>query len=347
VPALRRTLILVGMALAVVLVVVVVGETADVVGLARDVHPVVGTVTLWVLLAVYAAIVIVPIVTWVRLPPRLDPPVTDAGPEFDEHLAVLATRLRMDRPSSGGTVERADVERALTGLGERADALIVEAAKRVFLSTAISQSGRLDGLTVLWLNARLVKDVASIYYQRPILRDLASLYGNVASTALLSTELDDADIAEQVEPIITSVLGTAVAAVPGMQAATNLLVNSVLTGSANAFLTLRIGMLAKLYTAPLVRPERRKTRRSATAMASRLLGSVVADGTRRVVGAVGRAARGKATGWLRRDPAGVEADLIEDVERRSWWERIGASREQRRGQGSGAETPSVPEADAE
>ena len=99
--------------------------------------------------------------------------------------------------------------------------------------------------------------IARVYYQRPMLRDLIRLYANVAGTAFLASELDDIDISEQVQPILSSALGPLAVMVPGVQLAASILVNSVLTGTANAFLTLRVGIIAKRYCGSLVVAERR------------------------------------------------------------------------------------------
>ena len=54
--------------------VLVVRETAAVVALARDVHPILGQVTLWTLLAIYAICLGVPAVLFLRLPRPLVAP---------------------------------------------------------------------------------------------------------------------------------------------------------------------------------------------------------------------------------------------------------------------------------
>ena len=61
-----------------------------------------------------------------------------------------------------------------------------------------------------------------------------------------------------------------------------LAVNSLLSGSANAFLTLRVGMIAKAYCGSLVAQPRTKLRRSATAEAARLLSGIVKESGARV-----------------------------------------------------------------
>jgi hypothetical protein len=57
-----------------------------------------------------------------------------------------------------------------------------------------------------------------------------------------------------------------------------LLVNSVVTGTANAFLTLRVGIIAKRYCGALVMPERRVLRRLAVSQAAQMLATIARDG---------------------------------------------------------------------
>jgi hypothetical protein len=175
-------------------------------------------------------------------------------------------------------------------LDAHADNLIKAAATGVFLSTAVSQNGRLDGLLVLAAQSQLVWRIAHLYSQRPGPGELTTLYANVAATTFVVGELQDLDLSEQVEPIISSALGSLGGSVPGLRVVSTILVNSVTSGAANAFLTLRVGMIAKRYCGALVAQPRDALRRSATAEAARLLGGIVTAGSRRLTSAVMQAA---------------------------------------------------------
>src|SRR5690606_37879526 len=171
-----------------------------------------------------------------RLPTPLDPPSVASGPEFDRHLRMLKARLVLNKRVDGRPIEtREEVEAALAELGQKADAITKESASIIFLTTAISQNGRLDGLVVLLAQTRMVWRIARVYYQRPTLRDLINLYANVAATAFVAAQLEDIDVEEQIEPVIESIAGAAVGAVPGMTAVATILSSSILTGSTNAF----------------------------------------------------------------------------------------------------------------
>ena len=295
----RRTLLqLAGIAAAVMAVsfgVLLINQTAQIVELAGRLHPTAGQAAMWALIFFYAACVAAPIVLWARLPRSLIPPASAEGPAFDQHLADLAARLganptlRRLAPEEAAPRGREQIEAALARLDREADRITVTAAQRVFLSTAVSQNGSLDALLVLGLQSRLVWDIARVYRQRPSLRDLGWLYGNVVTTAFVAGELEDIDLSEQIQPVIQSALGAVAGAVPGLQAAGTVVTTAILSGTANAFLTLRVGVVARRYCGALVRPGKRGLRRAAFAEAATMLGAVAASGARQVGAAVAKA----------------------------------------------------------
>ena len=293
--SLRTAALLLSLFLVAAFVVFLINQTVQVVGLADRLHPALGTGVLWGLLLLYAVCALVPLAMVLRLPKPLRPPASEASPEFADHLRALGLRLQGNALVRGRPlVSREDIEAALRILDERADEIIRGAGAQVFVTTAISQNGSLDGLMVLLAQSRMLWHIARVYYQRPSVRDLAVLYGNVAATAFVATQLDDLDLAEQVQPLLSGVLGSAVGAVPGLHAASTLLLNSVMSGTANAFLTLRVGIIAKRYCGALVLPERRAVRRAAVSQAAQMLGTIARDGAKRVVGAFLAASKARA-----------------------------------------------------
>jgi len=98
-------------------------------------------------------------------------------------------------------------------------------------------------------------------------------------------------LAERLQPVLGAAFGSAAGGIPGFGAATTLFVNSVTSGAANAFLTLRVGIIAKQYCRALVVADRRSIRRTAVMQATQLLGNIVFDSTKHVAAAVGTATR--------------------------------------------------------
>src|SRR4051812_38875536 len=286
-----------GGAFLVSFAVLIVNQTAQVVQLATTIHPTLGTVTLCGLVTTYAALVGVPVVMVLRLPRPLSPPARDEGREFDLHLRRLAERLAPSPHLAGHDLsDRRGIEVALRILDEKATAIAREAASGVFLATAVSQSGRLDGLVVLAAQSRMVWRVARVYQQRPTLRDMVHLYANVAGTAFVAGELQEIDLGEQGEASLSSAVGALGASVPGFHVAGTILANCVLSGSANAFLTLRVGMIARRYCGALVVEPKSAVRKAATTEAAGHLGGIVAEGSSRLTKALWRASADKVGG---------------------------------------------------
>ena len=76
---------------------------------------------------------------------------------------------------------------------------------------------------------------------------------------------------------------------------TSILTNSILNGTANAFLTLRVGMITRKYCNTLVARDKSLIRKSATIEAAALLGSIVSAGAKRVAKLFLTALKGKLT----------------------------------------------------
>ncbi|MBI5564687.1 MAG: DUF697 domain-containing protein, partial [Chloroflexi bacterium] len=232
--------------------------------------------------ALAGAVVITPLVIIVRLPQALVPPPESDLAAVEAYRGQLRQRLSNNPHLNDSPIDLSSetgLQAAIQQLDMRADQLTKQAASTTFVSTAISQNGRLDALMVLATQTRLVWQIAQLYQQRPHWRELLNLYSNVAVTALLVSEIEDLDISEQIEPIVASVLGSGVVgAVPGVgTVAVNILTNSLIEGTANAFLTLRIGSVTRQYCGALTKLEKRLVRRSATVAAAGLLGSIVRE----------------------------------------------------------------------
>lgn len=285
-------------------VVTVINQTAQLVNLVALVDARLALGLLVTLVVIYAICIVVPIVLFIRLSKPLRPPRDESAPEFPQHLAALQARLNQNeylKKQGVRVTNRQEVEAALRLLDQRAQEIITNTAGVVFTSTAISQNGNLDGLIVLVTQTRLVWQVAHIYNQRPTLRELLDLYANVAATAFVAGGIAEIDLSEQVQPIVSSVLGSVAGAIPGLNVAATLLANSILQGSANALLTLRVGVITQRYCGALVLEDRRALRKSATAEAVALLGSIVVQGTKNITQAfVERAKHQAATVLVRK-----------------------------------------------
>jgi hypothetical protein len=283
---LKRIALVLTLFILVLFTIFVFNQTAQIVQSARAINPVFGSGVMWALIFLYFTLLTTPLVLWFRLPKRIMPPASRESVDYDRFLTDFRKRLSRNPRLCGATLDSAaDLETALQTLDKHADDVITSAASAVFLSTAVLQSGRLDVLVVLAAQTRLIWSVAHVYYQRPSLRDFAQLYANVASTAFIASGIEDVDV----DVLVSTVFGSTVAAIPGM----HLLTSSVLSGSANAFLTLRVGMITKEYCRCTVRLEKGGLRRAATVQAAKLLSTIVREGTVKLSKAMVNASRTK------------------------------------------------------
>lgn len=262
----------------------VVADASQLADAADRVSPGLGQPVFWFLLALLTSAVAVPAILYFRLPSALVAPETDSGPEFDAYIEKLHARLA-DNPRLAGMplATDEDVSAAFEKLGTEADDVIKETAAAVFLSTAVMQNGRLDALAVLASQSRMVWRIACIYHGRPSPRQMLYLYGSVAANTIVAENVQEIDVAELAAPLVASIVPSVKGAVPGLQGIANLLVNCLASGSANAFLTLRTGIVAKSYCAATSRPNGKAVRASATAVALGLIGQIAKEQGGKVV----------------------------------------------------------------
>jgi Domain of unknown function (DUF697) len=284
---LKHLFIVISALIILTFMVIVVNQTATVVDLVSRLSPLAGSAVLWGLVIVYTVLILVPIMLFFRLPTPLIPPDAEDEAACKHHLACVRKRLAKNTSVSGMDLrDRKSIENALAVIGKEADKTGVKHAKYVFVSTAISQNGRLDALAVFVIQTRLIWEIARLYSQRPTLRDMLNLYANVAGTVFFAAEFEDINISEQLEPLLASVMGSAAGVVPGAQAVASIVAESALTGAANAFLTLRVAMITKRYSSALVQEKRGKLNRSASLEAAALLGTFIKEAVSEIGGAV-------------------------------------------------------------
>ena len=213
---------------------------------------------------------------------------------FDQMLLAFERNPHLDMASyqNQNLPKRTVVEKCLIELDDQSAAVIQKNASQIFLTTAISQNGALDAIVVFVSLARMIWALAGIYNTRPSLRSMGKLYLQVAGVVFMARSLEDSSLLEeQMEPLIASVLGESiVSTVPGMVPVSNLIVSSILEGSINALLTLRVGFVCQNYLGNKELSRSYVSRRSA-AKSIRCIGSIIKENSKRVVTSAVRAAR--------------------------------------------------------
>ena len=111
-------------------------------------------------------------------------------------------------------------------------------AKTVFLVTTVAQTGRIDAITSLVINCRMIADVIRCSGYRPTWGQLGKLYTRILATSLFSYYLSDTLDKVEVDPEMLHL--SALSKIPLVGTVTRSLVD----GTANTLLSLRIGHVA-------------------------------------------------------------------------------------------------------
>ncbi len=306
-----RRIVFVVIALGAISVLsLIVAGAASLISLADRIHPVAGTIVFWSVCLAAGFFALYCVIAYARLPAALIPPEETSGSKHEAYLQALCARLATNpRTRDLPLTTPEEIEAAVRQLSNEADKVVRRTASTVFLSTALMQNGRLDGLVVLFTQIQMVNRVARIYVQRPSPRELMRLYANVAGTALIASGLESLDLGEMIAPLATSVVPAIKGGIPGLSGISALLVRSISNGAANAFLTLRVGEVARRYCALTSRCSRDAIRKSATAAAVHHLGRIVRENGALVVRKIWEAARDSGVSKVE-DIAGATRDLF-------------------------------------
>lgn len=274
----RRVIIGLAVLMSVCVASLIIAGATSLISLADRIHPVAGTIMFWGICLATGFFALYCLIAYARLPAALMPPNETSGPKHEAYLQALRSRLaRNARTRALPLTTTAEIEAAVAQLSKEADTVVRRTASTVFLSTALMQNGRLDGLIVLFTQIQMVGRIARIYVQRPSPRELVRLYANVAGTAFVASGLESLDLGEMVAPLAVSVVPALKSGIPGLSGISALLVKCVSNGAANAFLTLRVGEVARRYCELTSRRSPEEIRRSATVEAVQHLGRIVRE----------------------------------------------------------------------
>jgi Domain of unknown function (DUF697) len=274
----RKIIVVLAVLTAVCLLSLIIAGVTSLISLAERIHPIAGTIVFWSLCLAAGFFALYCVIAYARLPAALVPPEEESGPKYDAYLQALRVRLAVNPRTRGKPLAtEEEIANAVGHLSAEADSIVRSTASTVFLSTALMQNGRLDGLIVLFTQIQMVGRIARIYVQRPSPRELVRLYANVGGTAFVASGLESLELGEMVAPLAVSVVPALKGGIPGLSGISALLVRCVSNGAANAFLTLRVGEVARRYCELTSRCSPELIRKSATAAAVQHLGRIVRE----------------------------------------------------------------------
>ena len=251
---LKKILYPLGFLILIVFTLLVINQLVSFYENLEKIHPILAIAGTLIMAIIVIGLAITPFILIAKLPAPL--PFPDSNADLEEYQRLFKKKLS-HHPIVKENKLDPHVPEELTKidklLKEKADKIIFETASAVFISTAISQNGKLDAFTVLAAQIRLIWKVAHVYWQRPNLRNLQQLYTNVAINAMAASGIEQIDLSQQIQPIVNAMIKSPGKHIPVVGNAAHIVADSILEGTVNAFLTLRIGVLTKNYCFPEVR----------------------------------------------------------------------------------------------
>ncbi|WP_017733526.1 DUF697 domain-containing protein [Nafulsella turpanensis] len=241
-------------------VLFLVAQIANLVYLADRVDPLLGDILLVALIALVATLLLIPLFTYLRLPKAMLPPQSNEPEAVASYQQSLIQRYRKNGylRKQGIQIETIeDVRKSMPLLDAQADKVIQYNTIRTFAGTAISQNGAFDSLIVFYFSINTLWRVSRLYFQRTSLRQLLNLYSNIGlmviGAKLVEDQLDEIlednieefihELAAQGAETTASVGARATKWIPGL----GNVVESVVQGTFNGLMILRIGLITKKY----------------------------------------------------------------------------------------------------
>lgn len=157
-----------------------------------------------------------------------------------------------------------------TTIKKQINKIIFKNAKTVMISTAISQNGKLDMLTVLSVNIKMIKEIVVTCGFRPSYPKLGKLSLNVLTTSLIAESLEGLDFND----IFPQSTANFLSEIPLIKP----LMSSFIQGMSNALLTMRVGFVTRRYLfSETKNPNKSEIRRFAIKESIKMLPGVISE----------------------------------------------------------------------
>ncbi len=260
----KKSLITLVVSLALVLVILLAGNVITIGDKLAGASPVLAWIFYGLLLAALVWLVVIPTcrILFAKPFPKLSvDPAAEDSPELRAELKAFVRSLADnlgDLPADEAAARRVELLRQLDGYYDLAELRgiiqdelkrrfdhaqdhINQWAKTVFLVTTVSQTGRIDAITTLVINCRMIADVIRCSGYRPTWGQLGKQYARILATSLFSYYLSDSLDKVEVDPEMLNL--KALSSIPMVGTITKSLVD----GTANTLLSLRIGHVTLAY----------------------------------------------------------------------------------------------------
>jgi hypothetical protein len=285
---LKRILFPFSILIGLAFILFIINQVSGIYLLLKEYNPTFALFVLVILSIVMLGLAFWPIALFVKLPsPIKFPESIDEEPVYQKKLLHRLRTNKVLMAKNAIPKNASDLPSSIEILKTEANKVIFSTANAVFLTTSVSQNGKLDAITILATQSTMVWKIAHIYYQRPTLRQLAYLYANVGAASFLAAELEEIDITQQLEPVIKSFFNNAAGkSIPVIGPTAHMVMDSLLQGATNSFLTLRVGNITCTYCASPAFLSRKQIKNNALKEAARQLKKVISDSSGQIVSSI-------------------------------------------------------------
>lgn len=306
--SIRKILFPVGILMVLGFILFMINQISGIYLVVSDVSPILGKVVLYGLIILISGLILTPLLMYWRLPGPLDKPKNEREvPIYQKKLARRLSNNLILREQKLLPSGAQDLEKSVKALDEKADLIIRDTATTVFLTTSVSQNGKLDAVTVFATQMRMVWKIAHVYYQRPTLREMMGVYRTVGINSFVASEIEDLDISRQIEPVATALFRNASGkSVPLIGPTASIILDSLMEGSTNAFLTLRVGILTKKYCGHMGVWDPAKAKRNSFREAATLLKSIAFSSSGKIISGIISATKNAGLDTLKSSWKGVK-----------------------------------------
>jgi hypothetical protein len=270
-------------------VLFLIAQIANLVYLADRYDPLYGDIVLYGLVGLIVGLLSVPLYTYLTLPKAQLPPQTEDPEVIATYRASLVRRYQKNKLLRREKVvveTEKDIPEAVSMLNRHADRVIQYNTVRTFAGTAISQNGMFDSMIVLYFSMNTVYRVSRVYWQRTSLRQLINLYSQIGliviGAKLLEDNLDQY-LEENIQEFIDELANQGAETTASMGArATKIIpgfgnvVESIVQGTFNGLMVLRIGLITQKYCGATHAINRKAIRRESFIEARKRIFSIVA-----------------------------------------------------------------------
>jgi len=201
----------------------------------------------------FAYLVLVPILLVMKLPHTRISDFMSDNPQIDEKKLKKTVNQMMTSKYLSNEEKNQIEESFKEGMAEDAiksvyinkasliEKEVEDTASLVLLTTAISQNGMLDGISILFYNFRMVKRIVGIAGFRPSIRQLSTMVRDIFITAFIFNTIEEINPEEMLEDILDAsgekLFGKIISKISG----------SFIQGCFSAYVTLKIGYVTKYW----------------------------------------------------------------------------------------------------